>query len=425
MERSLFEKEEKENYINQLKVDLISRFYLLSADEIIRYKKILNFDSNHLMDNESVIWDTQLIDEVKDKIDWSSISRLINIKIDLPFIKRFEQQIVFPSIQFSKGLEWSEELLDLYADRFDWSKTLILRKPLSTLQNLRKFKDILDWSIVSRGINLSFTDDILEEFADKWDWKRLSYNINLPANSGFILKYIDKLDFESLSRNPTFIYLIYRYPELRWRWDIVISNPGIIFNQKTFNFLYSNYKKHVLSIEDETPISKDRILPVFLRKIFWGSQSDLSFFLNDTYSEMLPWDIISEFNRTPLPEVFILKNKEKLKFKKSNIADCIRDSVSSEFVLQHLDLFDKNMPSFYRLPLTQEIVIKCINEINWHFLARNEKLDWNWEFIEKYLYDFNLFRYAVNKGIYEKLILKSLSHQAILEILETQLKNKF
>lgn len=104
MERSLFEKEEKENYINQLKVDLISRFYPLSADEIIRYKTILNFDNNHLMDNESVIWDTQLIDEVKDRIVWSSISRLINIKIDLPFIKKFEQQIIFPCIQFSKGL---------------------------------------------------------------------------------------------------------------------------------------------------------------------------------------------------------------------------------------------------------------------------------------------------------------------------------
>ena len=82
------------------------------------------------------------------------------------------------------------------------------------------------------------------------------------------------------------------------------------------------------------------------------------------------------------------------------------------------------MPSFYRLPLTQEIVIKCIDEINWHYLASNEKLDWTWEFIEEYLYDFNIFRYAVNKGIYEKLILNALSAKEIIAILENQLINK-
>jgi hypothetical protein len=71
--RSLFEKEEKETALNQLRVDLLSRFYPFSNDEVIKYKSILNFDRYHLMNNDSIIWDTEMLESLDDKIDWSAI----------------------------------------------------------------------------------------------------------------------------------------------------------------------------------------------------------------------------------------------------------------------------------------------------------------------------------------------------------------
>lgn len=49
--RSLFEKEEKEAALNQLKVDLISRFYPFTKDVVLKYKSVLNY---HLMNNDLV-----------------------------------------------------------------------------------------------------------------------------------------------------------------------------------------------------------------------------------------------------------------------------------------------------------------------------------------------------------------------------------
>jgi hypothetical protein len=200
--RSLFEKEEKEIALNQLKLDLISRFYPFSKDDILQYKSILNFDRYHLMNNDSVKWDIELLDKVDAKIDWSALWKIKTIKFDIAFFKRYESKIEFSSIHLSKNIEWSNDLLSEYGDKFDWSKWLITKEPLSTIENLRRYKDILDWSSVSQRINIDFTEETLQEFSEKWDWKKLSANKNLPLSVEFIQKYMEKLDFDALSQNP-------------------------------------------------------------------------------------------------------------------------------------------------------------------------------------------------------------------------------
>ena len=101
--RSLFEKEEKEIALNQLKLDLISRFYPFSKDEILQYKSILNFDRYHLMNNDSVKCDIELLDKVDEKIDWSALWKIKNIKFDLAFFKKYESKIKFkiPNVRLS------------------------------------------------------------------------------------------------------------------------------------------------------------------------------------------------------------------------------------------------------------------------------------------------------------------------------------
>lgn len=207
--KSLFEKEEKETILNQLKVDLISRFYPFSKEDVLKYKTILNFDRYHLINNEFIEWDDNQLDRLNDKIDWTAVWKINNICIDFDFFKKYETQIDFSSIHLSKNIKWSDNLLAEFGERFDWSKWLITKEPLSTIDNLRRFKEKLDWSFVSQRINIEFNENIIEEFAEKWDWEKLSSNTNLPLTVGFIQKHIEQLDFDALSQNPKSIELIY------------------------------------------------------------------------------------------------------------------------------------------------------------------------------------------------------------------------
>ena len=142
--KSLFEKEEKETALNQLKVDLVSRFYPFSKEEVMKYKSVLNFDRYHLMNNDLVQWDNEQLESLNDKIDWTAIWKIKNINLDFEFFKKYEKLIDFSSIHLSKNIKWTDNLLTMFGDKFDWSKWLITKEPLSTIDNLRRFNDKLD-----------------------------------------------------------------------------------------------------------------------------------------------------------------------------------------------------------------------------------------------------------------------------------------
>jgi len=420
--RSLFEKEEKETALNQLRVDLLSRFYPFSNDEVIKYKSILNFDRYHLMNNDSIIWDTEMLESLDDKIDWSAIWKIKNIKIDLSFFKKYEAKIEFSSIHLSKNIEWTDDLLTEYGDRFDWSKWLITKEPLSTIENLRRYADKLDWSSVSQRINIEFTEEILEEFSDKWDWKKLSANKNLPLSVEFIQKHIERIDFDVLSQNPKALDLIYKYPtSKKWNWDRVILNPAIIYSKESFDFIFSHYKSYHESKEFTNPILKKMALPSFLFRVFFRQQNDISYFLQDDFIKYLPWENLCKFCNTKLALEFIDKHKDKLNFKESEFIRNHRDIISKEFIESNIDLFNPTHYSFYYLPLTIELLNKLNDKINWNNLSSCEKLDWNWEFIDTHFDKFNFFRLSENKGIYDKLIINELGKNGVVEFLNNEI----
>ena len=420
--KSLFEKEEKAIAINQLKLDLISRFYPFSKDEILQYKSILNFDRYHLMNNDSVKWDIELLDKVDEKIDWSALWKIKNIKFDLAFFKKYESKIEFSSIQLSKNIEWSNNLLSEYGDKFDWSKWLITKEPLSTIENLRRYKDILDWSSVSHRINIDFTEETLQEFSEKWDWKKLSANKHLPLSVEFIQKYIEHLDFDALSQNPKSIELIYKYPtSKKWNWDKVILNPAISYNKDSFDFVFSHYKKQYETKEFTNPILKKMALPSFLFRVFTRQQNDISYFLQDDFIKYLPWENLCKFCNTKLTLDFIEKYKDKLNFKESEFIRNHRDIISKEFIESNIDLFNPTHYSFYYLPLTIELLNKLNDKINWNNLSSCEKLDWTWEYIDTHYDKFNFFRLSENKGIYDKLVMDKPSRKAVFEFLNDEM----
>ena len=208
---NLLNKEEQDLEIKRIKVSLISLFYPFSKEEILKYKNALYFNDEYIMGNESILWDIDLVEKLKDKIDWQCLYKVKNIKLDIHFFRQFWMYIDFHLIIYSQNIEWSEELINEFGEKFDWSKWLISKEPLSNIKNLRQFKDKLDWGFVSQRIKIDFNENILEEFADKWDWKKLSLNKNLPLNVEFIKKHIDQLDFDELSKNPACLKIIKKY----------------------------------------------------------------------------------------------------------------------------------------------------------------------------------------------------------------------
>ena len=421
--RNLFEKEEKETALNQLKVDLISRFFPFTKDEVSKYKSVLNIDRFHLMNNDLAQLDNDLLESLSDKIDWTAIWKIKNINLDFEFFRKYEKQIDFSSIHLSKNIKWTANLLAEFGDKFDWSKSLITKEPLSTIENLRRFKDKLDWCFVSQRINIEFNENILEEFSDKWDWEKLSSNINLPLSVEFIQKHIDQLDFDVLSQNPKSLELIYKYPtSKKWNWEKVVINPAIIYTKESFDFVFSHYKRHYETKEFANPILKKMALPSFLKRIFTRQQNDISYFLSEDFIKYLPWENLCKFCNTKLTLDFIEKYKDKLNFKESEFIRNHREIITTEFIEANSELFNSGHYSFYNLPINIKLLGNYNEKVNWNNLSSSQKLDWTWEYIDIHFDKFNLFRFSENKGVFEKLITDKLTKQEIFDFLDNQLK---
>lgn len=424
MMKNLNEQEEK---INQLKMDLISRFYPFTVKEILHYQEILNFGNYWLMKNKSIEWDIKLIDALKHKIDWSSIGRLGGVKLDITFFKKFERFIDFKTIIFSENVEWSIELIEAYGDKLDWNNNFINRDNFApfVLGIMRKYHTVLNWSVVSRNTHLPLTYEILGEFEEFWDWEMLSSNPRLPLTDDFLIQYMDKLNFDNLSMNAVCLPLIYKYPNSkRWNWEKVIINAGLEYSQETFDFIYPHYEKQFEEKNDHYTLWRKKALPSLILTIFSRSfLKDLNFFFREEFLEYIPWEFFSKNYRSNLTMDFVETHKDKLNFKELQFIWRTRDFMTTDFVLENPNLFDGKYILHYDLLFTIEQLHNCFSDIDWNLLSSCTKLDWSMDYIYNNLDNFNLYRLSENKGVYNELIEK-FSKDEIFSFLNNQMGNK-
>jgi hypothetical protein len=234
----------------------------------------------------------------------------------------------------------------------------------------------------------------------------------------FIQKHYESLDFFKLSSNPAALPLIYKYPSSKhWNWFKVISNKGLVYNQSTFDFLFPFYKIYIKS-KLKPPVSDNYVILSFIHNVFRDFPGDLSFFLQEKFTPFIPWDILSRKDFLKLDFNFIDTYKAKLNFHNLSLSYAIKDCITPAFIIENKNLFDWDGVSFYNLPLTIELVINHLDDINFFLLANCEKFDWNWSFIEEYVYGFSKFRLSVNESIYKQLIEIPLSKDEIFSILQ-------
>jgi hypothetical protein len=402
----LFSEIEKQQEIEQLKIDLNSRFRPLSKDDIIMFQSVLNFDRSLLMENESVHWDREMLDLFKERFDWSGLCKLKQLPIDAKFLRTYESYIDFSTLHYVKQIQWNDELLDKYIDRMSWeSLSTFLYRSFAKPRLLREWKEEVDWLRISRSATFDFTDELLDEFADHWNWTELSKNPNLTIDVRFMKKYMHKLDFDLLSSNPACLQLILEFPDhTKWNWRRVIMNRGMIYNDELFAKVFPYFEKQHRA--DPTISDALRKFPIlsFLSLVFLCHNPSVQFFIQERFGKEIHWEMISRNDFVRLPAEWLEKYKGRFDWSSYRFVKNHQDLITIDFVRDNLDLFDFAKSGAYYLPFNMELINSLEERINWNWLSSCETFKWHWSFIERHWDKFNKYRLATNKAVYEAML---------------------
>ncbi len=403
---SLFAKEELENDIIELKIQLLSLYHPFKSEEIKLLKNHLNIE--YLSRNDSVIWTIELFQLFKDDFDWSTFHRIkkINFGIDRSFLAEFEKYIDFDYLHLSNHVDWSNEIYNSFKEKL--SHKIIYKSNLlfSNKEVFDFFEPNIEWDLLSRSTNLEFTIEFIESYKSLLNWKIFSRNPKIPISVDFIKQFENFIDYDGLSQNPSCIDLILKYSKSnKWNWTRVVLNPAIDFNDENISLYIEQFNKYLYETGKVSVFHKN--FPGFLVKRLMLTQTKArNYFIQDKYLEFIPWDIFCINCNTELTLLEIEQFKTKLNFKSSQFISKHRNIISTEFIRRNIELFDLKSLWFYNLPLNFEIIDKNSN-ISFKLLSGCEKLDWTWHFIEENIEKLLLYRLSQNRALYDLIDLSN------------------
>jgi len=396
--------ENDKKFYKPLLVNLYSRFYPFTLEEVLRYKKILNFETSYLLSNENIKFDLESIESIDMPLLWSGLYKVKNISIGIDFIKRNYNKIKFENLSIHDNIIWTIELVDFLDDKIDWRKSYILRKFDTNLifYVLEKHKNILDWKWISRYFDIVKDIHIIEQYIEFWNWSDLSANTNLVIDLNFLTKYKDRLDWDNLSNNELSFEMILKYPESkRWNWLKVITNSAIVYDSKIFDFLFKYFSNYLLNSTSAIPFIKSKPIYAFLFRVFHAQNNDISYFLTkDEYIKLIPWEYASKNGNLKLSNQQISDHKDKLDFNDQYFWKKHKELFTEEFIIQHVDLFDLNNMFFYDLPITNKFINLYKDKININHLSRNESFNWTVDFIEENKNELHFYILSRNIKVY-------------------------
>lgn len=395
----------------QLKVDLLSRFYPFTYEQIVIYKDMINFDRYHFMENEHIKWSKELIWELKDVLDWSALWKIKpKVAIDEKLIYDFKSYLDINTLHLC-DLQISLDTALSLLKRTTWNDHLFCKLQLIHPDLLGWFPLVenMDWKILSRTIR--WDTHYIKKYYNYIDWDDLSSNSNLEFSEELINEYKDQLNFSNLSINPSVVSVIKVYPKSnKWNWDKVILNRG--FNYKNdFFFLYKNYIKHSGIIEKWTLQHKDNqwfnskvaikwIKCRFVNNVCNWLEGD-SYILKK-YLHLLSVESLRTLGKVSLSLSQIEMLSEKLDFN-SKLIDFNSEIFNDEIIVRYFDRFDFNKRTANCLNFSFDFINENSKIINWCYLSFNENIKWSREFIESNIDKLDLFKLSINKKVYDDL----------------------
>lgn len=197
-----------------------------------------------------MVWE-QFVLENREKLNWSSISKNPNLRLEfvennpqLPwnyfemgaetslfsweYIRDNQNKFYMPSIPMSPAITW-----DIIQDNWELCDTVWFHTPLYISQNPN-----LTWEIVEQNPHLHWdmhsltehpmvTIDIFEQFEYKY-YQTFSHNPNITMD--YVLNQIElDWDWYAISKNVATLDDVMLHPELPWKWSCLSQNPNITF----------------------------------------------------------------------------------------------------------------------------------------------------------------------------------------------------
>jgi len=382
--------------LEDLKTNLVSKFYPFSKKELIENKDKLNFDRYYLMDNKHIVWDEELLDCFKKELDWTAIWKLSKIDLSIDFFKKYEDLIDFSSIDLSKSFFPSKDILNLYSDRFNKNR-LVLNLVDNQLDFIDHHKENLDWDRLSRTFNFKQSDEVVTRYEDLWNWNLLSTNKSLPTNASFIHKFKDKLSFRILSKNPSFFYTILKNPNYEnWNWRYFMVNPKLEWNIEIEEFLKPRIEFKM------NPVFKrfDLIYSQIINFLIMCEDNRVNYFLVDKYLKHVSFESLSK-SRININPIFFHKHKDKIDFANQLLIHKNKDMISMKYILDNPKRFDWKYGHVTRLNINQGFLKKYPYKFSWFDLSGNTFFDWDWNFIEKNIENLHLHRLSLNTAVFD------------------------
>ena len=401
-------------------VSQLSRYYDWDFGQINEFKDIINYEEMMFMKNEKVVWSLELIDSIKDKLDWGSLWKTNGLELNLAFFEQYENSIDFSFIHHHKNIDWSNQLLDTYKDKWDW-KGLSHKSIVTSIRNIDKYGNLLDWDRFSANNHLTLDETIIDEYLTKWNWNKLSANKNLILDKKGIEKYKHHLCFKGLSRNESMMPFILAYPnDYEWNWHYFVQNKAIVFGDKLIEFLTKKFISDHPAFKRQ---SQDWQVNTAKGKLVWAVISNFYFdreiWLSKSFINNAPWQQLIQ-RKPELLSTQEIEDNINLEDFKTGFPYRLVQKFSKEFIKKNTETLLKFRWKVFRYGKIDEEFIKknSISE-DWFQLAFNESFDWDVDFLRLNLDKFESnYGLSQNKRLFD-LIFSAATKEDIYSLLKT------
>ena len=170
-------------------------FYYIAFHKIVLYQSInAPINSVYLSINPAAI---HILEKNINKVDWRFLSLNPNA---IHILEKNMDKIVWDCLSKNPN---AIHILEKNIDKIDWNR---LSENVNAIHILEKNLDKVDWSLLSLNRNAIH---ILAKNIDKIDWVYLSQNLNANHILENNLDKIDKINWFSLSKNPSIFQIDY------------------------------------------------------------------------------------------------------------------------------------------------------------------------------------------------------------------------
>lgn len=406
-----------EKDIESLKDDKIIKIFLnsgciqLNNNLLLKYYKLIDYrpysldyiyddteiPSKDIYNDDSIIWDDNLIMKLSEKLDWFGLSNSKKLKISINILEKFIDRWDWECLSKNDNIDWNTEILLKFKDKINW---ILISENKSLLKiskkDLEKLNHLICWDIFFGNQPFSNKDfdgeGIFNDFFD------LHLGQRVDTYYDFFSNFIDlkMISFSSDEFKPDIYDNYYYYDNSLYYSDLVIFHSEykekwvyksavevkktdydspIGFNSKFIKFYFIEKYNHNNFFETDSQIDYEKYSShiIDMRSIISKNENIIGIGFWNMFQEYINWEKFCENRSFPMDIDFIEKFDHILNWEK----------LSANSLLSW-----KN-----------EILEKYRNKLHWDLLSKNHVVKWDYYSIIKFSEFINFEEISSNRSI--------------------------